>query len=181
MDRRRPFLTQEGLATDPAFVANAALRDLSWQFVGSPGALFRESLSGLESPVRNKPSASLPAGGSVSKSVSTNRVDSGRLGWTRGDSRFDRKPRDSRTLATKDEWHRLFTKCHALGFVARHLKKATAAEADPRLPRQHRAHEAVGAAGPSRTRRRRPAAVSVPRSPFQGTSPPPATSPHGSR
>jgi len=39
--------------------------------------------------------------------------------WTGADCRIGRKERDSRTLATKDEQHRMFTKCRLLGFESR--------------------------------------------------------------
>lgn len=55
----------------------------------------------------------------VSKNVSKTRVDSGVLQWTREDNCFDRNRCDSRTLATKDEQHRLLTKCRPQGFETR--------------------------------------------------------------
>jgi hypothetical protein len=47
----------------------------------------------------------------VSKIVSMNRVDGGGSQWTGEDCALDRKLRDCRTLATRDERHRLVTKC----------------------------------------------------------------------
>jgi hypothetical protein len=60
----------------------------------------------------------------VSKIVSTNRVDVGGLQWIPEEHGFTRKPRDSRSLATKDERHRLVTKCHQPRFeTSRAYKK----------------------------------------------------------
>jgi hypothetical protein len=69
--------------------------------------------------IRSKPERALRRRLSVSKSVSTNRVDSGGLEGTREECGSGRMRWDSRTLATKDERHRLFTKCHLPGFESR--------------------------------------------------------------
>jgi len=55
------------------------------------------------------------------QNLSTNRVDSSWTRWTRGDSQWPAKLCNSRTLATKDERHRLLRKCCLLEFDSRRL------------------------------------------------------------
>ncbi len=62
------------------------------------------------------------AAANVSNFVSKNWVDSGGLSGTGKDSHFNRKPRNSRNLATKSEQHHHVTKCHLLGFESLSLR-----------------------------------------------------------